>query len=315
MVINSCAAYAQEGSVKDSTAFLDSIFREMDEILDEMMPRKNMFNASIGAGTGFFNFKNLSAETFDREKKLMLSPSLSFLHKSGFGISSTGYALFEDNLDFYQLSVTPSYDLIKRGKFSTGVAFTRYFTKEDLSFYTTPISNELSAYFTYKKLFVHPAISVAYGWGSRTEYEERKVDILKMRKLRNPRLVTIATEESVSDLSLMLSLRHDIDFTSVLSSYDLLTITPVVALSAGTQNFGLNTSFTSNSKQVNNFLPGNQYLKDKSGFDTQSTSLIIRADYSIKKFFFQTQFLLDYYLHNAPDRFNTAFAVIAGVSF
>jgi hypothetical protein len=314
-LFNSYAVFAQHGSGKDSTAFLDSIFNEMDEILDELMPKKNYFSASIGAGTGFFNFRNFTNESFEREKKLMISPMVSFYHKTGLGISATGYAISDHKLNFYQASVTPSYDYIKRGKWSTGIAYTRFFTKDDLSFYTTPISNEMSAYFSYKKFFVQPALSIAYGWGSRTQYEKHKSDVLMLRKFRNPRVVTIANEESVKDLSTLFSVRKDFDFTDLLFQGDLLTLTPVMALSAGTQNFGLNTSFSSTSKQLNSFLPGNQYIKSKNSFDTQSVSTILRADYSIKKYYLQSQVLLDYYLHSAPDRVNNAFAVIAGVNF
>lgn len=314
-LFNSYAVFAQNESGKDSTAFLDSIFNEMDEILDEMMPKKNYFSAGIGAGTGFFNFKNLTTESFNREKKLLLSPAVSFYHKSGLGIYVTGNAVSDSKLNFYQASLTPSYDYIKRSKWNAGLAFTRYFTKNDLSFYTTPISNELSAYFSYKKFIIKPGVSVAYGWGSRTDYEQHRSDVLNLRRSRDPRVITIANEEKVTDLSILFSARKDFDFTAVLFSGDLITITPVIALSTGTQNFGLNTSFSGNSKRINNFLPGNQNIKSKNNFDTQSASAIFRADYSIRKFFIQTQFLLDYYLHSSPDRFNNAFAIIAGVNF
>ena len=315
LLFNSYAVIAQNVSGKDSAAFLDSIYREMDEILDQMVPRKNYFSASVGAGTGFFNFKNFSNENYDREKKIMLSPSLSFYHKIGLGISATANLISENKFNLYQASVSPSYDYIKRGKWSTGIAYTRYFTKNNLAFYTTPISNELSAYYSLKKYFIQPAVSLAYGWGSRTEYEERKTDVLLLRRHRNPRVVTVRNDHSIRDLSLLISARHDIDFFKLFSSRDLLTITPVVALSSGTQNFGLNTSFTSDSKQLNNFLPNNQNLSDKNSFDLQSASAVLRADYSIDIFYFQSQFLFDYYLHLTPQRSNTAFALIAGVNF
>jgi hypothetical protein len=313
-LFNSYAVFAQIESGKDSTAFLDSIFNEMDDILDELIPHKNYFSAGIGVGTGFFNFRNFTNESFQREKKLMFSPVVSFFHKTGFGITANAYAINDSKMHFYQASVSPSYDYIKRGKFSTGISYTRFFTKDDLSFYTTPISNELSAYFSYKKLVVKPAISIAYGWGSRTQYEKHKADVLMLRKSRNPRFITVANEESVKDLSTLISLRKDFDFTDLLFSGDLFTITPVAALSAGTQNFGLNTSFSSTSKRMSNFLPGNQYIKSKNSFDTQSASAMLRADYSIRKYYLQAQFLLDYYLHSAPDRLNNAFAIIAGIN-
>ena len=314
-LFNSYAIYAQNESGKDSIAFLDSIMNEVDDILDEIIPKKNYFSAGIGIGTGFFNFKNFSTESFNREKKMMFSPAVSFYHKTGLGISAIGYAVPENKLNFYQASVTPSYDYIKRGKWNAGIAYTKFFTKDNLSFYTTPISNELSGYFSYKRAFLKPAVSIAYGWGSRTEYEKHKSEVLLLRRFRDPRVITIANKESIRDLSLLTTLRKDFYFIDVLSSGDLFSITPVIALSAGTQNFGLNTSFSSNSKRLNNFLPVNQNLKAKSGFDIQSAAAMLRADYSISKFFLQSQFLLDYYLHATPDRLNNAFAIIAGVNF
>jgi hypothetical protein len=313
-LFNSYPLFAQIESGKDSTAFLDSIMNEMDDILDQMTAPKSFFSAGLGAGTGFFNFKNTSS-TFQSQKKLLLSPTAGFFHKSGLGISATGYAVSEkNNLNPYQLSVTPSYDYIERRKLSVGFAYTKYFTKEDLSFYTTPIENEVSAYFNYKKSWIQPGISVAYGWGSKTEYEHRKLDILWLRKVRDPLLITSRKEESVTDLSVLLSIRHDFNKYSLLFSHDLLVITPVLLLSSGTQKFGFNTSFSSRSKVASNFLPGNQYIKDKSGFEPQSASCVIRADYSVGIFFVQSQVLVDYYLHPATNRLNNAFAVIAGIN-
>ena len=64
--------------------------------------------------------------------------------------------------------------MLSRGSFSTGISFSKYISKDSLSFYTTPIQNEFFAYFSYKKWWLRPSISVSYGWGSKTEYEKRK---------------------------------------------------------------------------------------------------------------------------------------------
>lgn len=316
LVFCSHPVLAQNGSGKDSTAFLDSIMNEMDDILDHMVGSKSILSVSAGAGTGFFNFKGTSATQPKAEKKLLFSPRVSYLHKSGLGISATGYAVSEQaGLNPYQFSISPSYDYIKRGKWSTGIAFSRYFTKEGLSFYTTPIQNEMYAYFNYKKTWLQPGIALGYGWGNRTQYEERKPDLLRLRRLRDPALITMRTDESVSDVSLLLSLRHDFDWNHIFTKHDLLTITPVALLSSGTRNFGFNTSYQGSTKILNNFLPGNQNIKESSVFGAHSISFVMRADYSVGVFFFQSQMLLDYYLQDAGNRFNNAFSVIAGVNF
>lgn len=314
--ISAISGYTQDGSGKDSTAFLDSIMGEMDAILDDMFKPKSFVSLSLGAGTGFFNFKSSSATQPQAEKKLMLSPSVSYLHKSGLGLSVNGYMVAEEEkMNAYQVSFTPSYDYIRRGKLATGVAFTRYQTKKDLSFYTTPIQNEAYAYFNYREPWLQPGVAVTYGWGSRTSFEERKLELLKIRRKSNPTLITIRNDEEVNDFSTLFSLRHDFTWSGVFSERGLFTLTPVMLLSAGTQSFGFNTSFQSSSRTTNNFLPNNQHVKDKSGFDTQSATFVLRGDYSHGIFFVQSQVLFDYYLHTADRRLNNAVAVIAGVNF
>lgn len=315
-LFNSYAVLSQTGSGKDSTAFLDSIMREMDAILDEMMPSKSYVSAGIGAGTGFFNFKNSSSTASGPKKKLLLSPSASYLHKSGFGLSATGFILPDSSkLNFYQFSLSPSYDYIRRGQWAAGITYTRYFTKDDLSFYTTPIQNEVYAYFNYKKIWLQPGIAAGYGWGSRSALESRRVHLLRARQTRNPRLVTIRNDESVNDLSLLFSVRHSFHLEDIFGGNDLFTITPVLLLSSGTQKYGFNTSYQSKAKSVNNFLPNNQYISENSGMQFQSASFVLRADYSTGIFFVQGQGLLDYYLHSVDNRLNNAFAIIAGVNF
>jgi hypothetical protein len=308
--------YAQEESGKVNDAFLDSIYNEMDEILEQMLSPKSFATVSIGAGTGFYNFRSANTAQAISERRLLLAPAASYLHKSGFGISAGAFIVDErEKLNAYQYSVTPSFDRVKRRQFSTGIAFTRYFTKKELAFYTTPIQNEAYAYFNYKKPWLQPGVAVAYGWGSRTEFEQRRVQLLGVRRKKNPSIITVRSDESVRDFSSLFSLRHDFYFSKLFSKKDLLSVTPVVLLSAGTQSFGFNTSFQSQSRITSNFLPNNQYVREKGSFDTQSTTLILRADYSVGILFIQSQVLLDYYLHTADDRFNNAFSVIAGINF
>lgn len=301
--------------VSDSTAFLDSIMREMDEVIAALTRPESFLSASIGGGTGFFNFKSSSTQSFTTEKKVLLSPFIGYFHRSGIGLSATGYAISEQGrLNGYQLSVTGSYDIVRYQRLSAGAAYAKYFTRENLSFYTTPVVNEAYAYFNYRRPWLQPGVAVSYGWGSRTEYEKRRLSILRLRRLRDPGYITVSNEEAVREFSMLLSVRHDFDWTRIFGKNDILTITPVLLMSTGTQHFGFNTSFQSQSKTVSNFLPGNRYISDNTGFDTQSATAVIRADYSSGKFFLQSQILFDYFLHAADDRFNNAAALIVGVN-
>ncbi len=305
-------------SSKDTTAVLDSLMKDFDLFLDSIAAPKSFFNVSIGAGNGTFSFENKSTSLFVAKHKLIVSPSIGYFHRSGFGLSATAFVIQDSGrLNFYQYAFSPSYDVIRRS-FSTGISYTHYIHKDSLNFYITPISHELFAYFSYKKWWVRPTVSVAYGWGSKTEYQKQELKRIGRLKqlLRVPRSITITNEESVSDLSVTVSLRKDFDWYDVISKNDNITFTPVVLLNSGTQKFGFNTSYMYSFSAIRaNSLPGNQHISESTAFAAQSAGLVLRGSYLKGKFLLQSQVLFDYYIPDAPDRFNTVFTIMAGLNF
>lgn len=303
---------------KDTTSVLDSLMADFDDFLDSLSKPKSFFNITVGAGTGLFSFETKNSAVLTSEKKLILSPSVGYFHKSGFGFSATGYLINDSSkLNFYQYVLTPSFDIIKR-KFSLGISFSRYISKDSLSFYTTPIQNEIFTYFTYKNWWLRPSISLSYGWGSETEYEKREAKLRK-RLLRGgyQYYITVANKQTISDFSLTLSLRKDFNWYDVLSKRDNITFTPVVLFNSGTQNFGFNTSYTytlPSAIRVNS-TPSNSKVNERTDFAPQSLSMVLRTSYLKGKFILQPQVLFDYYLPQGEDKFNTVFSVTAGVSF
>lgn len=317
---------AQEGRLdslfanRDTTAVMDSLMLDFEKFLDSLASPKSFFSLSLGAGTGFFSFENKNSVFLTTRKKLILSPSSGYYHRSGLGISATAFLLHDDGaLNLYQAAFSPSYDLIKR-KFSTGISYTRYFSKDSLNFYATPIQNEVFAYFTWKKLWLRPSINFAYGWGSKTDYERRRLirysNILSQRRRY---FVEIKNEEVVQDFSMTISLRKDFDWYDVLGKSDNITLTPVLMLNSGTQNFGFNTSYSYSFNAIRaNSLPSNSSITDKTGFALQSASLALRCSYLRGRFIIQPQVLFDYFLPELGDDespLNTVFSVTAGYSF
>ena len=307
-------------SNKDTTAVLDSLMADFDKFLDSLAAPKSFFAVSVGVGTGQFSFEDKNSVFFNSEKKLIVSPVVGYYHKSGLGLSATAFSLIDDGkFNFYQFAFSPSYDYIKR-KFSTGISYTRYFSKDSLNFYSTPICNEIFAYFSWKKWWVRPTINIAYGWGSSEEYEKRKFERLaRLLSQRDRYYVIIKNEESVRDFSVNFSLRKDFDWYDVLGKNDNVTLTPVLLLNSGTQTFGFNTSYSYSFNTIrSNSLPSNQEISDNTDFALQSTSLALRVSYLKKKFLVQAQTLFDYYLLDLYDegsRLNTVFSLTAGISF
>lgn len=302
----------------DTTAVLDSLLADFDDYLDSLSRRKSLFFAGVGIGTGIFSFENKNTVIINNEKKLIFSPSLGYYHKSGFGISAVAFAMnHNNNFSFYQFALSPSYDLISR-KISTGISYAHYFNKDSLDFYTTPIKDELFAYFSYKKWWVRPTLSISYGWGSKTDYDKQKYRIWS-RQLQQVRsyYITIRNDESIRDLFVTFSVRKDFDWWNVFSKHDNITVTPVLLANAGTQQFGFNTSYsyTFNPVRVNS-LPSNSSASDNTQFAMQSASAIFRASYMKGKFLVQPQVLFDYYLQpTESNRFNTVFSFNISIAF
>jgi hypothetical protein len=292
--------------------------KDFNEYLDSISKPKSFFSFSAGIGTGFFSFEDKNSVFLTSSRKLLLSPSAGYYHKSGLGITATGFLLLDaGNSQFYQLAITPSYDLVGNKKIGFGLAFTRYFEKDSLPFYTTPIGNEFFGYFTYKKWWLRPAVSLSYGWGSNIAYQQKQTLIWRERLHRYERgFIYIKSKESVQDFATIFSLKHDFDFHDVLIKDDAFTFTPVVLFTAGTQSFGFNTSYQYSFNTVRaNLLPSNQNISDKTAFRPQSVSLILRTDYNLQNFFVMPQLLFDYYLPATDKHLNVVYAVTAGFNF
>ena len=302
----------------DAKTVIDSLLKDFDSFLDSLSEPKSFIILSAGIGSGIFSFEDKNSVFLTSQKKLIFSPSVGYYHKSGIGISGTGYILNDNNrLNLYQFVITPSFDVIKRN-LSTGVSFSKYLNKNSLTFYTTPIQNEIFAYFSYKKWWLRPSLSISYGWGSKTEYEKKQFKIYKrLLQQSNRYYLTIRNVESINDLSITISLRKDFNFYNVLSREDNITFTPVILLNSGTQNFGFNTSYTytlPSAIRVNS-TPGNSNISERTELGPQSLTMVLRTSYLKGKFLLQPQILFDYYLPEAEDHFNTVFSVTASVSF
>lgn len=319
-------AFSQNGgkldsifSKGDTTAILDSLLKDFDSYLDSLAGNKSFFTVNTGIGTGYFSFNEKNSVTVNTQKKLIFFPAVGYFHKSGLGISASAFALLHNGMNFYQYSFSPSYDRIKKN-YSTGIAYTRYFTKDSLNFYTTPIQNELFAYFSYKKWWVRPTVSLSYGWGSKEEFQKREATRLaRLLEARRRYYVIVKNTTHVSDFSATISLRKDIDWYGVLFKRDNVTLTPIAMLNAGTQTYGFNTSYSYNFSPVRaNSLPSNNDISDNTQFALQSACFALRGSYLKGRFLLQSQVLFDYYLLDVQDsnsKLNTVYSITAGLSF
>ncbi len=318
--VDSVVTPHKEVPVLDTTLNYDELFQDFDAFMDSISSPHSYFLGSLSVGKGYYNFETKSSSLVETSKKLTYSPTFGYYHKSGWGITATGYLVNDQkHMNYYQSSLTPSFDYLANKKFATGLSYTRFITKDSLPFYTTPLENELYAYFTYRKLWIRPTVSLSYGWGSRSDYINREALIEDLR-LRRRGFIYINTKESVSDLSLMASVRHDFYWLDVFTYDDHIRITPQLAFTSGTQKFGFNQSSNTYATTIRTgtnvlFSSENVYLDDQLKFQPLSMTLFLRTEYSIGKFFVQPQFIMDYYIPSTAHNFSALFSVNAGFMF
>jgi hypothetical protein len=302
----------------------EELFSELDSFLDSLLKPRSYTVINVGAGSNFFDYTSGQEASAKSKRQLVLSPSVGYYDKSGFGITAVANIVNEKSkLTPYQYSGTLSYDYLKNMNFVSGVSATHYFTKDSLQFYTSPLKNELAGYFTYRSLWFKPSISASYGWGSKESVEEREDIITAVRKKKRIDYINntqITTKEKVSDFNLLVSVRHDFYWLNVLSKRDYIRFTPQLIFTSGTQRFGFNQT-------TNTFLPqitGNekkQYgsesfnLDESLKFQPLSVAAAFKSELSLGHFFIQPQVVFNYYIPATKDNLSTILSVNTGFIF
>ena len=304
----------------DSTIDYDLLLQDMETFLDSISLPHSYILGSVAIGKGYFNYTSKSTAIIETRKSFTYTPTLGFFHKDGLSLTATGNIVNHDEkLNFYQVAISPGYDYLKNRNFATGFTYTRFFTKDSLSFYTTPLQNELYGYFTYRKWWVRPTIALSYGWGSRTDYMERE-ELIQDLRLRRSGITRINSTESISDFSVITSLRHDFYWLGVFSYKDHFRLTPQLSFISGTQKFGFNQSANTYATILRTganvlYNSENVYLDDQLDFQPLSLTMFLRGEYSIGKFFIQPQLVLDYYFPTDQSNFSTLFSCNVGFIF
>ena len=168
----------------DTSINYDDLFNEFDLFLDSLLAPRSYFLANLSVGQGYFNFSNKTNTKISVVQKFTWSPSIGYYSKNGLGLTLTGYMVNDSpRLNLYQVSFSPSYDFLKNKNIAAGISYMRFFTKDSLRFYVSPLQNEVNGYFLWRKAWLQPGIAASYGWGSRTEYKKR---VRFLERLRMP---------------------------------------------------------------------------------------------------------------------------------
>jgi hypothetical protein len=321
-VTSLCFAQKEKPLPAIDTTFTDydELFSELDALIDSLTAPRSFTLFNIGIGQSFLTYETKSGTATETKRRFAYAPSIGYYDRTGFGVG-VGAALVNDGtgMNPYQFSVTGSYDYQQNKSFITGTSLTHYFTKGDLPFYTSPLQNELYGYFTYRKLWFKPSVGVSYGWGSRDDFEEREEQIQNIQ-LAQKGFTRINIKESITDLNITASIRHDFYFLDALSNHDYLRITPQFSFASGTQQFGFNqtsNTFATVRRTGRNVLYSteNIALDNQLYFQPISLTAFLKTEYAKGKFYFQPQIMVDYYFPASTNNFTTAFMINTGIVF
>jgi hypothetical protein len=133
----------------------------------------------------------------------------------------------------YQGAITPSYDIGRRN-WAAGIAYTRYFNKDSLSFGVNPLRNDVYWYGIFKKYWLQPGI--AFDWSfDAFRYHETFVtgDIVDSATAFRIHAHTLAG---------VITLQHDFEWFSVVSKEDHLAFTPTMIALADAANYDISIS-------------------------------------------------------------------------
>lgn len=319
ITVAASGAYAQTDSLsREEKRLLDSMFNNDEFIKLFTKKNKSYVDLSVGIGNSIFSIKNNALNAGQAQtNKIYYTATAAYLHKSGLGLSATGFSAEDDGrLQMYQYAISPSYTYSNK-KMTAGISYTRFIEGSYAGFDISPFKNDIYASGIYKKTWLQPGIAIGYSFGKEKEYYD-SVFWFNPQPPAQPRIIhlrdTIITR--LSSFSVSLSATHKWVFWELLSKKDGILVQPTIMLNASNQKW--NT--THSSRLFNNFPRLANYLKRRFGdgsgsekFNVQSLGFATTVTYYLGKFYLQPKFYLDYYLPSTTEnRLTSLFSVVAG---
>ena len=288
----------------EEKAALDSMFNN-DEFFKMLNEKKDTsyVELSFGVSNGVFSIKNnsLNAEQAS-SNKIFYTPSVGYVHKSGFGISASCYIASDSNrIKVFQYAINPSYNYYSK-KIDIGASYTRYITGSSTGFDVNPYKNDLYGNIVFKKPWIRPGIGVGYSIGRIKEYFDSVITFTQI-----PRTITIrdTITTRLSSFSMNASISHTWEFRNVISHNDELDLQPTLLINGSNQKITVTHSGSLNHRRpvVQSLLKsayGDGSTREK--FSLQSLAFMFGAAYGKGKFIIQPQIYLDYYLHDTESK-------------
>ncbi|MEO5681775.1 MAG: hypothetical protein ABIQ88_03990 [Chitinophagaceae bacterium] len=300
----------------DTTAVMDSLLLGFDAFLDSMTQPKSFFSASAGMGNRSFSIKNNSLNTQESTtRQLSFTPTLAYYHKSGMGISTTGFlANIGPGFHFYQYAVTPSYDYTSQ-KIAAGISYTRYLGKDTATLNASPYDNDVYAYLNLRHKSWRYGIAAGFASGNfddKLSYSDSiyRFSTLLQRYTWLHYTKTIESANHIKDFSLSASVRKDFEWYGVLNKEDNITVSITTYLVTGASKIKTNSNTNFSTRKLTLAKFRRSYSSaDGNDFQIQSAALSASIFYSIGRCNVQPLWFMDYYFQDTDKKFSQVFSL------
>ncbi len=302
---------------------MDSLL-ENDELLkmiNDYNKASSYFRVNIGIGNKLYSDQNKAIESLQNNSQFIISPSLEYHHKSGLGLSFTGFLFNENNkAQFYQYALSPFFNYTKGNFINTTLSYTHYFVKDIYSSNTSPVQNEFYGSLVFKKWWLRPGISTGYSWG--TYHDIINIDTTFRIAGQQHHLKFIdTTATKLSSFSIAATVEHSFTFYNIFSKKDGVNFTPQLSLITGINSYQVNhkSSVENYNRFIKKFIKRTrnfQSQSESSKFQAQSVGLDLDVSYLIGIFYLEPELYLDYYLPETDDeRLTKIFNLNIGITF
>lgn len=289
-----------EAAYVDSLMSDDSLMKDLSAFIDSVSRPKTLLAIEMGVGNGFFTTKSATAAT-GYTTKTFLTPTVTYLHKSGLGISASAYMTQDEGtMVVYQGAITPSFDIGRRN-WAAGITYTRYINKDSISFGVNPLRNDIYVYGAFKKFWLEPGLAFDLSFDS---YKLEQV--FEGGGWPGPDPV-ITSNIHAHTMGGIFSLQHDFEWFGVTDKNDHIAFTPTLMTLADASNYDISVSKIVEHGTATSSI-GNQIIKthkaDVAGSSKGFTSLsfesigaLLNGVYTYKHFLASPQVLATYFLH------------------
>ena len=302
---------------------MDSLLKNdpMLKMINELDKPSSYVRVSIAGGNKLYSSEDKSVESLQNAKQVIISPSIGYYHKSGFGISFAGFLMKENaTTHFYQYTITPSFEYTKGKVADFSLSYTRYILQDAYSTNTSPIQNQFYGTVVFKKRRIKPGLAAGYATGSVNEIVSIDTVITILNQQVHIRYVDSA-KIKVSSLSLAASVEHSFTFFNLFSIKDGLSVMPQLSLIGGTNRYRVShnsslENYTSFTKRRLTRIRHFQSQSDNGKFQLQSAGLDLDVNYTIGKIYVEPEMYVDYYLPASSDnRFTQIYTINLGITF